>query len=124
MRPVPDWPIVWQELRDNLARQPACPQHPEYGHVKTLSRGVINDVLEVCSDGIRVRSHRTGREDFIEVSHFRSWWEHMVANGSASLYPGSGNTPPSRRARTVSAIIATCLPNRIKIVNGSVQKLV
>jgi len=121
--PAPDWPAVWQELRDNLVRQPACPQHPEFGHVRTLSRGVINDILEVSSEGIRVRSHRSWREDFIESCHFQAWWEHLVARGSASLYPGSGNTPPSRRARTVSAIMVAGLPNRIRQVDGNVQRL-
>ena len=121
--PASDWPAVWQELRDNLTRQPACPEHPEYCHVKTMSRGVINDVLEVSDDGIRVRSHRTGRVDFIQAFHFRTWWDHLAANGSASLYPGSGNTPPARRARIVSAIMVACLPNRIRKVNANVQRL-
>jgi hypothetical protein len=121
--PAPDWPAVWQELRDNLFRRPACPQHPEFCHVRTLSRGVINDILEVSSDGIRVRSHRTCRVDFIEACHFRAWWEHLVDHGSASLYPGSGNTPPSRRARTVSAIMVAGLPNRIRKIDGNVQRL-
>jgi len=121
---APDWSAVWQELRDNLARQPACPEHPEYCHVRTLSRGVINDILEVSGDGIRVRSHRTGCVDFIQAFHFRAWWNHLVTSGSASLYPGSGNTPRVRRARIVSAITVACLPNRVRQVNANVQKLV
>jgi len=120
----PDWHTVWQELRDNLTRQPVCPEHPEYCHVKTMSRGVVNDILEVSDNGIRVRSHRTDRVDFIQACHFQTWWEHIAANGSASLHPGSGNTPPARRARIVSAIMVTCLPNRIRKVNANVQKLV
>jgi len=123
MGPASDWPAVWQELRDNLTRQPACPEHPEYCHVKTMSRGVINDVLEVSDDGVRVRSHRTGHVDFIQAFHFRTWWDHLAANGSASLYPGSGNTPPARRARIVSAIMVACLPDRIRKVNANVQRL-
>ena len=121
--PALDWPDVWQELRDNLVRLPVCPQHPEFCHVRTLTREVINDILEVSSDGIRVRSHRSWREDFIEACHFQAWWEHLVARGSASLYPGSGNTPSSRRARTVSAIMVAGLPNRIRKIDGNVQRL-
>jgi len=124
MRDVLNWQAVWQELRDNLAKQPPCPHHAEYPHVSTLSQRVGNDIVEVGGKGILVRSHRTHREDFIEMSRFESWWNHLVVRKSASLYPGHPNNPHPWRSRIVGAIMATCLPERIRVVNSNTIQLV
>jgi hypothetical protein len=124
MLKVLNWPAVWQELRDNLAKQPPCPHHPEYPHVSTLSQQVINDIIKVSESGILVRSHRTFHEDFIEASRFEIWWKHLDANRSASLYSGRPNNPHPWRARIVGAIMATCLPDRVRVVNSNMIELV
>ena len=119
-----NWSVVWQELRDNLAKQPRCPQHPDYPHINTLVQQVINDIIEVGEGGILVRSHRTFHKDFIEASRLETWWNHLVANKSASLHPGDPNNPHPWRARLVDAIMVTCLPNMIRVVNADTVKLV
>lgn len=124
MHNVLNWPAVWQELRDNLAKQPPCPDHPEYSHVRTLARREINDVVKADENGIVVRSHQTLNEDFIEASRFEMWWNHLVVNRSASLYSGRPNNPHPWRARIVGAIMATCLPDRIRMVNSNTIELV
>ena len=124
MRNALNWPAVWLELRNNLARQPSCPHHHEYPHVRTLSQRVINDIVKVRQNGVVMRSHRTLREDLIEASRFEAWWNHLVANKSASLYPGHPSNPHPWRARIVGAIMATCLPERIRVVNSNTIELV
>jgi len=121
---VPNWLAVWQELRDNVAKQPPCPQHPEYPHVSTLSQRVINDIVEVGENGILVRSHRSNNEDFIEARRFKTWWNHLVTYGSASLDPGGSNNPHPWRSRIVGAIMAICLPDKIRVVDSSTIELV
>ena len=120
---VLDWSVVWQELRENLVKQPPCPDHPEYPHVRTLVRHVINDVIEVCEHEICVRSHLTSHPDPIKAGRFKIWWDHLVAKGSASLSPGDPNCPHPWRSCIVGAIIATCLPHRIRVVSPSTIEL-
>lgn len=124
MRNTSDWSVVWQELRDNLVKQPPCPHHPEYPHVSTLAQRVINGIVEILESGISVRSHRTCRTDSIEVRCFEVWWNHLVANKSASLRPGHPNNPHPWRSRIVGAIIAKCLPDGIRVVNSNTIELV
>jgi len=120
MSVVSDWKTVWQELRTNLSRQPKCPIHPEYPHVKTLSTmAVINDMVEIEEKGISVRSHRTNHIDFIDIRRFRTWWDHLVAIGSASLDTSNPNNPDPYRSRIVGAILAACLPDKIKAVSSN-----
>src|SRR5690242_4997991 len=107
------WEQVWQELRDALLLQPRCPDHPEYPCVHTLIEQVINDIIRVEPDGVLVRSHRTNRDDFIEVDRFRVWWDHLQKAGTVSLTPGEENNPHPWRARLVGAIFARCLPARV-----------
>lgn len=118
-----NWLEVWRTLRNNLRNSPRCPNHPDYPQVKTLSQGVVNDLIAVEENGIRVRSHRTSNEDYIEESRFKAWWDYLVENGSASLFPGHENNPHPWRSRVVGAIFAAGLPDRIQIVNSSVIEL-
>jgi hypothetical protein len=117
------WEPIWEELRGALAAQPPCPQHPEYPHVRTVVQGVINDLLSIDERGILVRSHRTDREDYIEASRFRTWWDHLVAHGSASLHPGEPNNPHRWRSRVVGAMLLAGLPNRLRLVHGDTIEL-
>lgn len=124
MRNTSDWSSVWQELRDNLAKQPTCLDHPEYPRVSTLALQVINDIIEILESGIRVRSHRTLHKDLIKTRIFEIWWNHLVANKSASLCPGHRNNPVARRSSIVGAIMAKCLSDRIRVVNSNTIELV
>ena len=108
------WEQVWQELRDSLRRQPACTDHPEYPCVRTLEQGIVNDILRVSADGVLVRSHRTNRDDFIDVGRFRLWWDQLQTVGTASLTPGDHNNPHRWRSALVGAIFARCLPERVR----------
>lgn len=110
----PSWAEIWRELRENLKSQRRCPTHPDYPCVKTLSRGKVNDVPEVNEKGIRLRSDKTGKEDFIRARQFEAWWHYLVDHGYASLDPESSNCPDADRSRIVGAILVTCLPSRIK----------
>jgi hypothetical protein len=118
-----DWLIIWQELRTNLKTQRRCSTHPEFSCVKTLSQGIVNDILEVDELYVRVRSHRTLHNDDIEAARFKTWWEWLVANGSASLSPGDDNNPHPWRARIMGAVFVTCLPNRIKQLDSNTIEL-
>ena len=112
-----DWSEVWQELQQVLKNQPRCPKHPQYPCVKTLSEKVVNDIIEVSDQGIKVRSHRTNTEDTLAASQFETWWHYLVSNKSASLKPESA--PHADRSRLVGAILVTCLPNRIRTSDNS-----
>lgn len=114
-----NWSEVWADLTANLRSQPRCPQHQECVHVRTLSKRVINDVLEIGHDGIMVRSHETNRADFIAAAQFERWWKYLVLHKRASLNPDRRNNPDPDRSRLVGAIIATCLPNRVSAVSTS-----
>jgi hypothetical protein len=50
----PTWEETWLELREQLERQPACPDHPEYPCVRTLDQEVINDIVRVTDDEVVV----------------------------------------------------------------------
>ena len=115
--PAQLWPEVWQELQNELRNQPRCPEHPQYPCVTTLALGVINDIVEVSEEGIKIVSHLTGHEDFLKASQVKKWWDHLVMTGSASLRPD--DAPDSDRSRIVGAILVTCLPNRITLDEGS-----
>lgn len=118
-----NWLEVWRTLRKNLLNCPRCPKHPDYPQVKTLSQGVINDLIAVEENGIRIRSHRTSNEDYIEENRFKVWWDHLVKNGSASLSTEHKNNPHPWRSRVVGAIFVTGLPDRIQIRKSSVIEL-
>jgi hypothetical protein len=109
-----DWLEVWYELLRNLRNQPTCKVHPIFPCVKTLSQGIVNDIVEVSQTGIIVKSHRTGKEDSIKSNQFETWWLHLLEKGSASLKPGHENNPHADRSRLVGAILVSCLPVRIK----------
>lgn len=113
-----DWPIIWQELRGNLADQPPCADHSEYPHVCTLVHGNINDIIQVNEDGVTVRSHKTFGKRAITEKVFKVWWNYLVENGFASLSPGAPNNPRSGDSRVVGAIIAACLPGRVYVLDS------
>lgn len=104
-----DWPKIWQELGDNLAQQ---------SYVRTLSQRVINEIVRVNEDAITVRSEKTFNRRTIKARAFKVWWNHLVANGSASLSPGDPNNPDASDSRVVGAIMAACLPDRVKVLNS------
>ena len=108
------WSGLWIELQRNLQKQPRCPQHPHYPCVKTLAPGMINDIVEVSADQIKVRSYRTGKDDYIESSEFEDWWNHLTKYSHASLAPGHSDNPHPYHARIVGAITVSCLPHLIK----------
>lgn len=124
MQDILNWTTVWQELLDNLSRQPRCPEHSEYPYVKTLYKRWINDIVEVRKDGILVRSHESDNEDFIKSSIFKAWWNHLITNKTASLKPDHPNNPHSDRSRIVGAIMATCLSDKIRVVNHNTIELI
>jgi len=111
---APSWPAVWNELRWNLAALPPCPSHPQHPHVTTLGYRVINDVLQMSRDGITLRSHRTFSERFVSVSAFEVWWRRLQECGRVSL----ASPPRSDNSRTVGAILAAALPDRIGFQDG------
>jgi len=108
------WEEAWLALREALTRQSRCQEHPDHPCVRTLVQEVVNDIIRVGPDGIVVRSHRTSREDPIEASRFRVWWEQLQREGFASLIPGGDNNPHRWRSRVVGAIWARCLPRQIE----------
>lgn len=117
------WGRIWAELREGLHRQPDCREHPNLRCVLTYSQGAVNDIISVTKDGIQVRSHRTSRVDSIPVSTFRVWWDHLLQHGSAPLDPNAPDCPRSDRAVLVGAIMARCLPNRIRHSDGRIVLL-
>jgi len=112
---IKPWPEMWQELQTKLRKLPPCPEHHQYPCVRTLAQGVVNDIVDVSSKGVKVRSHRTEATDSIKKSIFERWWNHLVAEGSASLRPGDSNNPDAYRSRIVGAILAACLPDKIRV---------
>jgi hypothetical protein len=108
------WEEVWLELREALVRQPPRNANSRHPCVLTLGHEVANDIIRVGEDGIVVRSERTGRDDFIEARRIQVWWDHLQAEGSASLIPGGANNPHPWRSRLVGAIWARCLPHRVE----------
>ena len=115
MSPSQSWPQVYPKMRQNLLALPRCTRHPDYAHVKSLAQSVVNDIISVDDRGIVLRSHRTNVIDQIPVERLEKWWEHLLANGSASLVPGGDNNPDPWRSRIVGAIMATALPDEIDI---------
>jgi hypothetical protein len=123
MENVEPWETIWEMMRKNLATQPRCPDHPEYPIVKSLAKGVINDLIEINIGGIKLRSHQTNNIDFIEAERFKIWWNHLLENGSASLIPGGKNNPHLWRSRIVGAIMTTSLPDKIRTVDTKTIEL-
>lgn len=122
---MPDnWPKIWKQLRANLASRPHCPEHPEFPHVRTLVRGVINDVIAIEQDGLRVRSHRSENEDFIEAERFRRWWQHLCQKGYASIKTGHPTNPDPWRSSVVGAIFVQALSGYVKQAGPSEIKKV
>lgn len=111
-----NWNAVWEELRRNIDRQPRCAEHPEHPCVQTLLLGVTNDILEVSEAGLRVRSHRTMKEDFIPARRIEKWWQHLITRGSASIHAGDPNNPRRWRARLVGAILMAGLPRHVRYI--------
>lgn len=110
-----NWAEIWPQICQNLINLPKCPRHPEHPHVQSMVQGVINDILAVDHTGINLRSHRTNNVDPIPAMRFKTWWEHLINHGSASLVPGGENNPHPWRSRIVGAIIAAALPKYIDI---------
>ena len=110
-----EWGQVWQQLRDALTQQPSCDEHPEYPCVLTLQEYVPNDIIDVNTDRIVVRSHewRTREHRFLTANLFRRLWDHLQRVGSASLRPGDPNNPHRESSSVVGAIWARCLPEII-----------
>ena len=124
MHPELAWPAIWREMRERLVAQPRCPQHPAYPHVRTISQGVVNDLVEIRRQGIRVGSHRTGHEDFIGANRFQDWWKHLIGRGSASLHPGDENNPQPWRSAIVGSILLAGLPEHLRFVQDDTIELV
>jgi hypothetical protein len=118
------WPIVWEELGENLLRQPACPQHTQFPHERTLTQHTINDMVAVRDEGITIRSHRTAHEDFIPAGRFRAWWEFLQGHRVASLDTRSPSNPHPWRSRIVGAILVTCLPHRMRRRDSNTIELI
>jgi hypothetical protein len=117
------WPTIWKELRENILSRPKCPEHPDHPCVRTLARGVPNDILAVGEEGILARSHKTMNEDFIPARRFETWWNHLDEHGSASLRAGAANNPHRWRSRIVGALLAAGLADRVR-VNGDMLERV
>jgi len=111
-----EWQSIWNELRNNLNNLPKCPKHLEYPCVETLVVSIKNDILEIEDSGIRVRSYKFYKEDFIKAKIFKKWWNHLVKYGSASLNPISENNPDPYRSCIVGAILAKCLDKYVEYI--------
>jgi hypothetical protein len=109
------WKVVWNELRQAVSEMPPCDKHADYPCVKTLSSRVPNHIVSVDNYGITVRSHesKTNSDDLIPEEHFRTWWEHLVRVGSATVDTKSANCPATDRSSITAAILARCLPSRV-----------
>jgi len=115
---------AWRRLRRALRRRPRCPKHRKYPCVRTLAQGVVNDIISIRPEGVKVRSHRTERERLIRASTFKRWYNHLCEHGSASLRPGHRNNPAGDHSCLVGAIIVACFPDRIKVENKNTIRLV
>ncbi len=75
--------------------------------ISTLSQGVEDDILEVSSQAIAVRSHRTENRREIPKEDFRRAWEIIQEYGqfAPSLHKGLGGLVG--RSSIVTAIMAT-----------------
>jgi len=113
-----------QRLQDELRNLPRCEEHPDYPCVRTLVQGIVNDIISIGPEGVQVRSHDNGVIDPITANTFRRWYDHLCANGSASLVPGDPNNPDADRSRIVGAILAACFPDRIAVENNNTIRLV
>lgn len=119
MSPTHSWPVIWAKFQDNLRNEPKCRRHPDYPHVKSMVQGVINDILQIETNSITIRSHRTNNVDLIPEDRFKTWWDHLQVHGSASLIPGDKNNPHPWRSRIVGAILASALANEIEVEDSN-----
>ncbi len=55
------------------------------GYIDTLSRGIKNRILEIGSNGMRIRSEMTKKERFITKGDFRHFWNHLQGKGRLDL---------------------------------------
>jgi hypothetical protein len=118
-RGSPHWKAVWKELCRELSELPRCPIHSSLPHVKTLSRGIINDILDISEDGLTVRSHQTLRGRFIPASRFERWWWKLRTSGHAN--PSA--PPATQDSRVVAAVLAAALPHRVCVTDGGILEL-
>jgi hypothetical protein len=111
------WDEIWSELRIALSEQPRCDTHPDLPCVRTLVQHEVNDILRVDSDGVQVRSHRTGNVDVIPAAALKAWWNHLQEHGTAALSTKDPNCPRTNRSVLTGAILARCLPDTITVEN-------
>lgn len=57
----------------------------KYGHIDTLSRGISNKILEIGSNGMKIRSEITKKERFIAKDEFRHFWNVLQGKGKLDL---------------------------------------
>jgi hypothetical protein len=55
------------------------------GYIETLSRGVRNKILEIGSNGLKIRSELTKKERFIGKDEFRHFWNQLQGKGKLDL---------------------------------------
>jgi uncharacterized protein YjbI with pentapeptide repeats len=109
------WQHLWQDMQTNLQHLPRCSDHAEYPRVYTLGLRTVNDLIQVNSRGVTVRSHRTGRDRFISACVLESWWNRLTADGVVLL-----RTPPTtRNAAVIAAILTNGLPDRVQAVSNA-----
>ncbi len=110
MSNLSDWPALWRELRHNLEK---------LSYVRTLDLGVLNEIIEVRETGVRLLSQqsRSNAPRLIKEGTFKAWCEHLLQNRTASLVPGNPNNPRSSHSRIVGAILVTCLPDKVRVVD-------
>ena len=118
-----DWQSIWEELKTNLDHLPKCPLHSNYPCISTLVKRSLNDIIEVSSHHIIVRSHKPKngilKNSTLSEGVFRTWWEHLHTFGSATFKTGNKNNPVSYRSSVVAAIFVKGLPQKIRQVNNS-----
>ena len=112
-----DWNATWELLRSNLWTLPPCPEHPNHPHVRTLSQGVINDIINVTEHEIIVHSHRSENEDQIPAAHFKAWWNHLSTGKPATTDTSDPNCPEPYRSSVTAAIFVQALPGKIEQID-------
>ncbi|MBN1896879.1 MAG: hypothetical protein JW789_04115 [Candidatus Aenigmarchaeota archaeon] len=92
---------VWRKITDMTEKK---------GFIETLSRGVKNKVLEIGSNGMKIRSEMTSKERFIEKKDFRYFWEKLQAKGKLDLAKDVNDPNLLRLGSVIIAVLAR-LPN-------------
>src|SRR6185437_13194686 len=93
------WKQVWGELCDELNGQPRCPEHPQFPCIRTLGQEVVNDILQLDEDSVRVRSHRTA------VRRTRTSFQHRRSAHGGPICNSMGRLPSTRTIPTAHAPI-------------------